>query len=1100
MREVGAREWAELLEVLAYVVCGEDGEVTEDLFTTILTSRGVLEKLFRLINKDCDGLVSRQEIMDFIANLTYARPRTGFTRENLEWLEQLFRQALGHKQELSFDDFKKIVHSRNSFFAERVFQIFDRDNSGSVSLSEFLDAMHQFAGKSPNDKIKFLFKVYDLDGDGLIQQSELQKVMKACMEENGMKFSDEQIEDLTLAMFEDADTQNTGAITYESLKAQLEKHDGLLENLSISIDRWLVPPNLRNDKDTFLQKVSKLRPYQMSLPYLKNNYVYLIFLLIYIAINVGLFISRVVDYWNSNGLTIVARGCGQCLNFNCMFVLVLMLRQCITFLRSMGASCFLPLDQHLYLHKLCGLLIFLFSLLHTLMHLINFAVYIEPDRGDDGINEDGWTLTEWLLTMRPGAFGLIPGIANPTGVALIIILAVMVICSLPFVRKSGYFEVFYWTHLLYIAFWALTILHGPNFWKWFVAPGIIFFIERIHRTIRMRTGRGKTYISSGVLLPSKVIHLVIKRPLHFQFHPGDYVFINIPEIAKYEWHPFTVSSAPEQEDVVWLHIRAVGQWTNRLYGYFELEQQKCSQQRCELVGHTSEYSSAFISASETNLNMVVNDGRAATSTTSPARSHTPMLALTHNDTATDNTATGSKSLRKKGIANLAYEPDSNGNGVVQEVPGAAGQATDPRARPTVSKNRSSPNLITDPTMPKKNLVKTRSVPDLNKRIKKREKNLILRDNFRAASERRFDENTMKQVQLAALTGNSSYQQRSKPPVAMSFRYMRRKPTIITLDLPSEAGDYYTEEEEEEDEELSQKGEECKSGEVRVTIQEGGIRPSTDTQDSSVLTAEEGRVRHRSSQEERQWRKSRQEERRVRKKSRMEEAIAEGGCVVGKPLMIYIDGPFGAPSSHIFRAQHAVLIATGIGVTPFASILQSIMHKYWKARLTCPKCAHSWTSDLPQAVMNLRKVDFFWINRDQRSFEWFVNLLSQLEIEQAEQGGVLERFLDMHMYITSALQKTDMKAVGLQLALDLLHEKGTQPSLEDIGTSSRNLGDEAFASALAWGNTPETLVAEFYLRHSSIHQISSKLKPELLFREVLYRQDESEKCLLITISL
>jgi hypothetical protein len=35
---------------------------------------------------------------------------------------------------------------------------------------------------------------------------------------------------------------------------------------------------------------------------------------------------------------------------------------------------------------------------------------------------------------------------------------------------------------------------------------------------------------------------------------------------------------------------------------------------------------------------------------------------------------------------------------------------------------------------------------------------------------------------------------------------------------------------------------------------------------------------------------------------------------------------------------------------------------------------------------------------------------------------MERFLDMHMYITSALQKTDMKAVGLQLALELLHQK------------------------------------------------------------------------------
>lgn len=41
-------------------------------------------------------------------------------------------------------------------------------------------------------------------------------------------------------------------------------------------------------------------------------------------------------------------------------------------------------------------------------------------------------------------------------------------------------------------------------------------------------------------------HLVIKRPQFFHFKPGDYVYINVPEIAKYEWHPFTISSAPEQ--------------------------------------------------------------------------------------------------------------------------------------------------------------------------------------------------------------------------------------------------------------------------------------------------------------------------------------------------------------------------------------------------------------------------------------------------------------------------------------------------------------------------------------------------------------------------
>lgn len=48
--------------------------------------------------------------------------------------------------------------------------------------------------------------------------------------------------------------------------------------------------------------------------------------------------------------------------------------------------------------------------------------------------------------------------------------------------------------------------------------------------------------------------------------------------------------------------------------------------------------------------------------------------------------------------------------------------------------------------------------------------------------------------------------------------------------------------------------------------------------------------------------------------------------VDNSLHVFIDGPFGAPTNSIFHAQHAVLIGTGIGVTPFASILQSIMHR------------------------------------------------------------------------------------------------------------------------------------------------------------------------------
>ena len=85
---------------------------------------------------------------------------------------------------------------------------------------------------------------------------------------------------------------------------------------------------------------------------------------------------------------------------------------------------------------------------------------------------------------------------------------------------------------------------------------------------------------------------------------------------------------------------------------------------------------------------------------------------------------------------------------------------------------------------------------------------------------------------------------------------------------------------------------------------------------------------------------------------------------------------------------------------------------------CPKCDHRWADEISGVMNSLRKVarvcryldivstpvcvqvDFFWINRDQKSFEWFVSLLSQLELEMSETGGALGRMLEMHMCVDS----------------------------------------------------------------------------------------------------
>ncbi|XP_072389152.1 NADPH oxidase 5 isoform X1 [Diabrotica undecimpunctata] len=994
-------DFAEQLESVAYCLCGEKPIYLEQ-FNLIFLTKGIVDKLFRLIDEENSGVISSEAIMEFLSTVTSTRSRSGFDKGSIDRLEQLFRQTVGEGKEIKKDDFKKIVVSKNPFFTDRVFQIFDKDNSGSISLQEFLDAMHQFAGQTPDDKIRFLFKVYDLDGDGLIQLRELQHVMRACMEENGMQFSEEQVADLTLAMFEDADSNHRGAITYEALKNQLEKHGGLLENLSISIDRWLVPPKPLK-RTPVMKKIINWRPYYLTIPYLKNNYVYLAFLLGFLLVNAALFISRAIQYAGSNWYTIFARACGQCLNFNCTFILILMLRQTITFLRTRGYSSVLPLDQHIYFHKLTGVFIFGYSIFHTIMHICNFSIVVV---NDPVINEMNFTTTEWLFTTKPHLFGLINGLANPTGFALLFILIAIFISSQAFVRRGGCFEIFYYTHLMYVPFWILLILHGPNFWKWFIIPGLAYGLERAYRSTFIVTERGKTYISSGLLLPSKVTHLVIKRPVSFDFHPGDYVFVNIPAIAKYEWHPFTISSAPEQEDYMWLHIRGVGQWTNRLYGYFEKEQEKL---------HNGEIPPSTPAAPVKRL----SNGSITNNNQNPLKKLHATVARTLSN------QNKKPAIQLVGFSNGSFQNEQTPKDSKCETEtnfrAACSTADLPNSRPRKlsPENRLHRFLFTN----KAPLEKSLSMPDMQTKAKRRERLMVLREYMRSESEKSFNECQIRRARLQSL--GLAYLSPQNKSLAQSFRYMRNKPTIIAFKTPS------LEDCEKKNSttslrqmvrQISQKSftfspeRQVEEGQVGLTFTEATFSPNLVS--LRPMNYPVGKPLERT--------KSRNIKRERCEDLRIQVLDKEG-------TEIYLDGPYGAPSSHIFRAQHAVLIATGIGVTPFASILQSIMHRYWKARHTCPKCKFAWASDIPATVMNLRKVDFFWINRDQRSFEWFVNLLSQLEIEQAELGGALERFLEMHMYITSALQKTDMKAVGLQLALDLLHEKEKRDLITGLKT-------------------------------------------------------------------
>ena len=66
-----------------------------------------------------------------------------------------------------------------------------------------------------------------------------------------------------------------------------------------------------------------------------------------------------------------------------------------------------------------------------------------------------------------------------------------------------FFQVFYFTHLLYIAFLTLLIFHAPEFWKWVIAPLVIFVLEKLYRTLASLLGYGKSYITQATVLASR---------------------------------------------------------------------------------------------------------------------------------------------------------------------------------------------------------------------------------------------------------------------------------------------------------------------------------------------------------------------------------------------------------------------------------------------------------------------------------------------------------------------------------------------------------------------------------------------------------------------
>ncbi|KAH7135232.1 FAD-binding domain-containing protein [Dendryphion nanum] len=245
------------------------------------------------------------------------------------------------------------------------------------------------------------------------------------------------------------------------------------------------------------------------------------------------------------------------------FIILSMSRWLATILRRVSLiSRFINWDVSQSFHIKMSIVGLFFATVHAIGHLTGSFVFgskaNRQDRVAVVIGEDA-VPRAYVDYVRS-----IPGWSGLTSLGCFYLLAAM---SMPKVRKWSY-EVFQLGHLLMFPIIGLMMAHGtagllqwPMFGYWLAFPTLLVIIERVWRLIL--TFSMHLHADLEILDKETVaITANVPRTRLWPYKAGQYVFVQVPQISRFQWHPFTVSTT--NGDAMQVHIKADGDWTNAL--------------------------------------------------------------------------------------------------------------------------------------------------------------------------------------------------------------------------------------------------------------------------------------------------------------------------------------------------------------------------------------------------------------------------------------------------------------------------------------------------------------------------------------------------------
>ncbi|KAL9245364.1 hypothetical protein vseg_019026 [Gypsophila vaccaria] len=155
------------------------------------------------------------------------------------------------------------------------------------------------------------------------------------------------------------------------------------------------------------------------------------------------------------------------------------------------------------------------------------------------------------------------GVSNIAGEISLLAGLILWAATFPCIRRQR-FEVFFYTHYLYIIFMIFFFFHVGISYSFYILP--CFFLFVIDRFVRFLQSRPRVRLLFARSLPCGVLELNFVKSTTLSYTPTSIIFINIPAISKLQWHPYSITSGSSLEnDRLSAIIKIEGVWTRKLY-------------------------------------------------------------------------------------------------------------------------------------------------------------------------------------------------------------------------------------------------------------------------------------------------------------------------------------------------------------------------------------------------------------------------------------------------------------------------------------------------------------------------------------------------------